>query len=124
MGKVLDKQFDVFQTFAQRRHYNRKDIEPVIEIRSERAILDGSFKVAISSGDHPDVYAYRAAATDALELTLLENAEQSDLDLGRQLAYFIEEDRAAVCHFEASLASLDGSRERALFVPKQFRSNQ
>ena len=53
-------------------------------------------------GDDPRIDANRSRAPQPLDLSLLENAEQLDLDLERQVADFVEKDRRVIGHFEAA----------------------
>ena len=60
------------------------------------------------------------AAADALELALLEDAEQLGLGLQGQLADLVEEERAAVGQLEAADAPGDGAGEGALLVAEEL----
>ena len=60
-------------------------------------------------------------AADALHFALLQDAQQLDLQLRRQLGDFVEEDRAPVRHLETPGARLDGSGERTALMPEQLR---
>ena len=75
--------------------------------RSERNVprLDLGGQVAIGGGDHARIDANGLRAAHALELLLLQHAQQLHLRLERQLADFVEEDRAAVGELEAALSS-------------------
>src|SRR5882757_6658184 len=53
--EVFDQHRDVFSSFPQRRHSNRKDIETVEEITTKRAGLDLRPQVAVRGSDHPHV---------------------------------------------------------------------
>ena len=64
----------------------------------------------------------RVAASDALELALLQHAQQRELGLGRHLADLIEEDRALVRQLEAPAALLHRARERRLLVAEELRA--
>jgi len=57
-------------------------------------------------------------------LSLLKHAQQGNLRFGRKLADFVEEDRTGVRKLEASLASLQRTRERSFLVAEQFRRDQ
>ena len=58
-------------------------------------------EVAVGRRDDADVDLDRLAAADALELALLQHAQQLDLHLQRQVADLVEEQRAAVGQLEA-----------------------
>jgi len=64
--------------------------EPVVEILAEAALLDGALQLAIGCRDHARVDLSVGGAADALELTLLQHAQELDLHLHGQVADLIE----------------------------------
>src|SRR5262249_56809617 len=75
-------------------------------------------------GAGPHVRRGRAGPADALERLLLEDAQQLGLQLERQVADLVEEERAAVRELEAPDALGDGARERAALVPEELALQQ
>src|SRR5690606_20804046 len=68
-----------------------------------------------------DVDAARlAAAAEALDLTLLQHAQELHLHVAADLADLVEEQRAAVRRLEAAIARDGGAGERALLVAEQL----
>ena len=65
-----------------------------------------------------------ARAADALELALLEHAEQLGLGFGGHLADLVEEERAAVGQLEPADPPGDGAGEGALLVAEQLALDQ
>ena len=124
IDEVLDQQRDVVGPLAKRRHRDGKHVQPVEEIAAERARLDRRLQVAVRGGDHAHVDANRCASSDTLELTLLQDAEQRDLGLHRQLADFVEEDGPAVRQLEAAEATLRRTGERPFLVAEELRRDQ
>jgi hypothetical protein len=57
--------------------------------------------------------------TERSEFALLENAQELDLRLRAYGADLVEENRAAVGHFEVSLLRLNGAGESALHVAEE-----
>ena len=92
------------------------------EILAERAAVDLFAQVAVGRRDHADVDLVRAVAADALDLALLEHAQQLGLQRDVELADLVEEDRAAVGLLEAADVLRDGAGERALLVTEQLDS--
>jgi hypothetical protein len=92
IDEVFDQQRDVVGALAKRWHRDRKHVQPIEEIAAERAGLDRRLQVAVRGGDDAHVDAHRCAPSDALELALLQDTEQCDLRLHRQLADFVEEE--------------------------------
>src|SRR4029077_12945184 len=101
VDEVLNQHGNIFLPFPQRRHLDRKNVEPVKEVTPERARGDGRFQIAVSSGNHPNVRSDGSSSTDTTELVFLQNAQKSDLRLGRKLSDFIEEDRASFGQLKA-----------------------
>ena len=66
----------------------------------------------------------RLGAAEALELALLQHAQQLHLRLQVDVADFVEEQRAALGQLEAALAALVRVGERALLVAEQLRLDQ
>ena len=73
-------------------------------------------KVAIRCGDHPHVDRDGVIASDPFEFALLEDSQKRDLRLRRQIANFVQKQRAAVGRFKAPQPPLQSTRECAFFV--------
>src|SRR4051794_7223535 len=115
---------DVFETLAQRRDLDREDIQPVVEILAHLAVDDRLLRIAIRRGDDARFDVDLLVAADAPELAFFEHAQQLDLELDRHLRDFVEEDRAALGHFEVALAAFDCVREGALLVAEDLGLDQ
>src|SRR5207244_10473818 len=83
---------------------------------------DGGVQVTIRRRDHPYIDPDRPGPPDTLELSLLEDAQQGELRVGRKIAHLVEEDGPAICELEAAEAPLQRSGERALFVTEELRT--
>ena len=73
-----------------------KHVQPVVQIAAELFFRDHRDEVAIRRGDQPDVHADRSRAAQPLELLFLQHPQQLRLQLQRNVADFVEEQRAAV----------------------------
>ena len=71
--------------------------------------------------DDADVDRDLLAPADAEEAPLLQDPEEVDLDLRRDVADLVEEDRPALGQLELPLAPLGGAREGPLLVPEELR---
>ena len=112
------------RALAQRRHLERDDVEPVVEVLAEPALRDLLGEVAVRRRDHADVDLDRLRAADALELVLLQEAQQLDLDRRRDLADLVEEQRAAVGEREPAVLARHRAGERAALVTEQLALEQ
>src|SRR5882762_6600088 len=83
INEILSKHGDVFSSFPQRRHFNRKNVEPVKQVAPEHARSDGSLQVAVSSSNHPNISSDGSSSTDALTFVFLQNSRRIER-LGHQ----------------------------------------
>ena len=122
--QVPDQQRDVAAPLAQARQRDRKDVQAIVEIAPEAAVPHLLGQVAVGRGDDADVDVDRARTAEALDLPLLQHAQQLRLQLERQLADLVEEHGAAVRQLEA--ADLAGVRagEGAALVAEQLALDQ
>ena len=118
--EVLDQRAHVLLAIAKRRDVERDDGEPVVEVLAELALAHQPAQIAVGGGHDADIDRDRRRAADALDLLLLEHAQERRLHLGRHLADLVEEDRAGVRELEAPAAQTVRAGERALLVPEQL----
>ena len=85
---------DFFAPIAQRRNHDPDDGEPVVKIFAELALGHALLQVGIGRGEHADVNALRPRFAERHDLALLEKAQQLRLHVQRQVADFVEEQRA------------------------------
>ena len=112
------------EALAQRRHANRHDAEPIEQVLAERARGDQLIELPIRRRDDADADADRLLAADALELAVLQDAQQLGLRRLVQVADLVEEDRAAVGQLEAAAPQRRRARERALLVTEELALDQ
>src|SRR6267154_5241614 len=124
LDQIFDQERDVFGTLAERRDVDRKDVEPVKQILPECSCGNRFRQVAVGRRQEADVHVNRVAVAHALDLVILKDAEQGDLGFRRQIADFVEENRATVGGFESPQTSLQRARERALLVAKELRRDE
>jgi hypothetical protein len=74
----------------------------------------------LGGGDDPRAQPTRLAAAHALELAVLERAQQPRLERRGELADLVEEERSVGGALEATDATGDGAGEGALFVPEEL----
>ncbi len=124
-GEEVQRQLrHVLEALAQRRHPDREDVEAVVEILAELAVLDQLDHVAVGGRDQAEVDLDRLLGADRIDLAFLQRAQQLDLGVERQLADLVEEQRAAVGLLELADALVDGAGERALLVAEQDALDQ
>src|SRR5579863_7493897 len=72
------------------------------------------------SGDEPDINLVSVVAAQPLEFPLLQNAQQLCLKLERDVADFIQEERALVGQFKTSRFLRDRPGECSFFMAEKF----
>ena len=121
---VLGQGRDVLGAVAERRDDDPGDVEAVEQVLAEPAGRDLFGQVAVRGRDDAGIGAESLGPTDALELPLLEDAE--DLGLGRrgQLAHLVEEDGAAGRTLEPAGLLAVGSGEGTALVAEELALDQ
>src|SRR5262245_44767089 len=122
--EVLDECRNVLAPLAERRHVDGHDVEPVVEVLTERALAHRAPEIHVRRRQDPHVDRHRADPAEPLDLALLQDAQELRLQVEAQGADLVEEQRAAVGELEA--AELLGVRagEGALLVAEQLRLDQ
>ena len=120
----MGQQRNVVFSIAQGGNLDRKDIEPVIQIFTKRLFPHGREQVAVCRRDHADIDADRRLSADAIELLLLQNAEQFRLHFQRDLPDLVEEDRPAVGQLESADALGDRAGEGPFLVAEKLALDQ
>jgi len=115
---MLRQQRNVLATFPQRRDLKADHVEPMKEIFAETSFTNHRFQIAVRGSDDAHIHGNRLRPPDPLESLLLKHAQEFDLSVGRQVADFIEEERAFVRLLEAANAPLVSACECAAFVAK------
>src|SRR5262249_2185887 len=120
LRKVTHEQRNIARASAQRRHANRKDVQAIIQIGAKLPVLDHLDEVGIRPGDQAHIDLQRLGAPQALELLLLENAQELGLQFERDVADLIQKQRAVVGELEAADLLRDRAGERAALVAEQL----
>ncbi len=110
----------VLGALAERRDVQRDDRETVEEILAELAGRDHGLEIAVRGGDDAHVDADGLGSADALELALLDDAQQLHLHGAGNVADLVEEERALVGELDAPWLALRGAGERAFLVTEQL----
>ena len=109
LQEVLGEQRDVVAPVAQRRDRHGDDVQAVVEVLAEAPLAHGGPQILVGGGDQAQVDLQRPPA-EPLDLALLQHAQELDLDVRRDLADLVEEQRAAVGLHEAAVVALGGAR--------------
>ena len=94
-GVVAGEGGDIGGTAAECRQRHAHDVEAEEQVGAEPALADFGLQVAVAGGQHPHVDPDGAGAAHAIDLALLQRAEQLGLQAGVHLADLVEQQRAA-----------------------------
>ena len=89
------------------------DLEPVVEVLAKGAARDPVSQVAVGGGHHAHVDPSALVLAHAPDLPLLQGSQELDLHAGRDLADFVEQQRAAVGRLEQPRSVRSRAGERA-----------
>ena len=103
----------LFAPFAKRRNQNPNDRQPIVQVLSEFAFGHALFEIRIRRGNHAHVDALRACFAERHDFALLEEAQQLRLHVERQVADFVEEQRAACGRSNETQLIVDRAGEAA-----------
>ena len=92
--KVLDEQTDVFSTNTQRGHRHLHNGKAVVQVFAKSTCRDLGFQITVRSRNDGRLEVDIDAATDALEASILECAQQLGLHGCRQFTDLIQKDHA------------------------------
>ena len=120
----MRQQHRIALAFAQRRDVDHDLGQAVIQVFTKPAFADLGFQVLVGGADHPHIDRNLLAPTDALDLALLQEAQQLGLQGMRQIADFIEHQGAAVGGLDLADGGLAGPGERAALIAKQLAFEQ
>ena len=122
--KVVGQHQQIGLPIAKRRHEDREHVEAIVQVFAERPRRDSLLHIFVGGGEETDVHFDGFRAAEALELALLQHAEQLHLRREGQIADLIEKERAAFGQLEAPLLSRVGAREGALLIPEELRLDE
>src|SRR5215510_252966 len=100
------------------------DGEPVVQIAAEAIDVDLLAQIAVGGRDHADVRVDIGFAAHRFHRMPRQRAQQLGLEIARQLADLVEEDRATGGGAERTLAAPHGAGERAALVTEQLALEQ
>src|SRR5439155_8357190 len=108
----------------ERREMKGDDVQAIVQIVAEAALLDEGLEVPVRGGKDPHVDPDRLLTADALEGALLQRPQELGLELRGHVAHLVEEQRAAVRQLELAELALPGVGERTALVAEQLGLEQ
>ena len=114
------KQRDVVAAVAKRRQVQLEHAEAIVQVFAEAFVADVLLQVLIRGGDDADIDADFFGRADGQKRMAFENAQQLGLAFERQLADFVEKQRAQIGLLEEADVVAIGAGERAGFVAEEL----
>ena len=99
-------------------------VEPEQQVLAEAPFVGQLVGRQVGRGDDPHVDRHRPVGPDRDDLALLERGQQLGLEVERQIADLVEEQRAAVGRLEPADAVAAGAGEGALHMAEQLGLEQ
>ncbi len=112
---------NVIAALAQRGDGERKHVEAVVKIFAEASRRHFLAQATVGRREDPDVERYGSPTAEALNLALLQNAQQLRLQRQRHLRHLIEQQGAALRLLEFPGVTGVRAGEGAPFVAEQHR---
>ena len=120
LREEVDVGRDVLRPLPEGRNAEFDHVESVVEVFSERALLNLLFEVAIGRRHDLHVDRYRFRGSDRQDLALLQNPQEFGLEFHRHLPDLVEEDHAAFGCTKDAQRSAVGSGEGTLLVTEEL----
>ena len=111
---------NVLAPIAQGRKNDGNDVDPIVEIQPEQALLDETMQITIGSGDEPYIDASRGPGAHGPDFTLLKHSKQFGLHGERHVTQLIQKQRSPMGQLENPFSVSLSSREGASYVTKKF----
>lgn len=117
---MIRQKWDVGATFAQRRQEERHDAESVEQVRAKAASGDFFAKRTVRGGDDTNVHGLSVGAAHRLDLPLLKDTQELRLNIERQLAHLVQEERATISRTKMTWSITMRTGERAFDMPEEL----
>ncbi len=118
LDEITHQQWNIFSAVPQGRYPDREYVQAVKEITAKFLVRDHLLEIAVSGRYQANVHFSRMRAAQPLKFPLLQYPQQLRLNFNRNVAHFVEEQRALIGEFEPADFLADGAGERSLLMPK------
>ena len=119
--QIIDQKRNILMSFPERGDPNGNNIQTIIEIIPELALLDHRLQILIRSRNDPGIDPDPVLTTDPFEFHFLEDPEKFCLEIQGHFADFIQKDRAVTGQLKLPQFPIDGPGKGPFFMTKQFR---
>jgi hypothetical protein len=99
---MVHQQRNIFAAFTQRRKFNMKNIETIVQIRTECSFFDQLLKILVGRRHAAKIDFNLLSAADTDNFMLLKNSKQIGLGFQADVANFVEKDGSSLSDFKLS----------------------
>jgi hypothetical protein len=119
--EIIEQLAHVAGALAERRHDNLKDIQPIVQVLSERFRENVIEQETIRCGNYPNVdSSANTNAADALDLTGFEEPQEQPLHAEAHLADFVQENGSTLRMLEQAHTVAIGPGETASLMTEKL----
>ena len=122
--KKLKQLGHVFRSLTQWRCVERQHVQAVIQVFPKAACFNLSLQVSVRGRNHPHMDLHRPQAAHRVNGSLLQNTQQLDLHVQRQVADLVQENCSAVGQLKATHPVCHSACESAFAVAEQLALEQ
>ena len=105
MDVMLQQKRHIFLPFSERGKVQLQDIQAVQKILTEFSSGHGFPQVFVCGGDHADVYRDDRVIAQPYDLLFLKDAQETALELGRDITDLVEENGSPMCDLKETRLS-------------------
>src|ERR1700677_773054 len=120
LHKMACQERNVPRTFPQGGDLDGENIQAIVQVAAKLLVQYHSFQVAMGGGHNAHIYLLRPRASQALKFPLLQDTEELWLQLERDIANLIQEQRALMFHLKPTDLLSDRAGERSPFMAEEF----
>src|SRR6202049_3107472 len=124
LREMADQHGNILLPFAQWGNEDREHVQPVVKIGTKFLLIDHSLQIAVGGRDQAGIGAQGPRTSQALELSLLQNAQQFGLKLERNLANLVQKNRPPVRQLKATDSLSHSPGESTFFVTEHLTLEQ
>ncbi len=124
VDEAPDEEWNVFGASPQRRHFDREDVETIVEVFAERPLMNPLLEIPVRGRYDAHVDTDRLRTAEPLDVPILQDAEQLHLHVRGQVADLVEKNRRVVGQFEAPDLSRRRAGEGAFLPAEQLAFHQ
>src|SRR5580765_7429736 len=124
LDKMPRQHRDIVSPFAQGRHRQIYDCEPVIEILAKFSFARRFLQMAVCRRNQTYIQFDWMRSANPLKFSLLQDSQELHLELRSQFANLVQKDDAAFRHLKPALLLRSCACERTAFVAKQLGLEQ